>query len=101
MTSLLSDVQSERSKYGSTMTDEEKGKIVNAVAWNNRDAGWGLSRKTGGTFCTTPAGQIACDILIHKPTNTWVDTLTDTGAIWLVINPNPDPNRQWVAPGQP
>lgn len=100
-TSLLSDLGDERLKYGNPMTDQEKGQIVNAVAWKNRTNGWGLSRKNFGTFCTTSGVQHACDILVHQPTNTWVDAATDTGVMWSVITPNPDPNRAWIAPAQP
>ena len=101
ITSLLPDLETERAKYGNPMTDDEKGKIVAMVAWNNRAGGWGLSRKNFGTFCTTSGVQHACDILIHQPTNTWVDAVTDTGVMWSVITPNTDPNRAWIAPAQP
>lgn len=72
-TSLLSDVEAERAKYGALLSEEEAGTILNTVAWNNRSSGWGLSGKTAGARCTSPAGEIACDILRHKPTNTIVD----------------------------
>lgn len=100
--SLLSDVQAERSKYGAAvLSEEQRGWIVNAVAWKNRDAGWGLSHKDFGNFCNTAAGPVACDVLVHKPSNTWVDVLTDTSAQWLILAPNNDPRRFWVPPGQP
>ncbi len=43
--SLLTDVQTERAKYGTPMSPAELGTLLNTVAWNNRSAGWGLSRK--------------------------------------------------------
>ena len=72
-TSLLSNLQTERAKYGTPPNPSEVGAILNTVAWNNRGAGWGLNRKTGGHRCPSPAGEIACDILHHQPTNIIVD----------------------------
>lgn len=109
--SLAADVQAERSKYGATITSSQAASILNTVAWNNRAAGWGLSRKTGGAKCASPAGDIACDILHHQPTNTIVDVLiagpNDGGppeagtATWNVLGTQFDANRPWVAPVQP
>lgn len=105
--SLLADVQAERAKYGSLLCPEEAGVLLNAVAWANRANGWGLSGKNFGNRCPSPAGEIACDILHHQPTNILVDVLIDgpppcEPAIpaWQVLGP-PPPNRPWVAPVQP
>lgn len=100
--SLLSDVQAERARYGTPLTPEEMGQIMNAVAWRNRDSGWGVSRKDFGEFCPSPAGPIACDILHHRPTNIIYDVLiaSDIPA-WQFVGYQTDPRRPWVAPAQP
>ncbi|HBB49689.1 TPA: hypothetical protein DEQ22_03205 [Candidatus Nomurabacteria bacterium] len=103
--SLLSDVQAERAKYGAIVQDAELGALLNAVAWKNRDAGWGLSRKDFGEQCSSPVGQIACDILYHKPSNTIFDVLYAAGEVstptWDALGQNTDTRRPWVAPVQP
>lgn len=103
--SLLLDVQVERAKYGALMTPGETGQLLITVAWNNRAVGWGLSGKDFGTFCPSPAGPIACDILHHQPTNILYDVFTDSGntngPIWNNAGPPPGTNRPWVAPVQP
>lgn len=102
---ILVDVVAERAKYGSTPTNAELGKMLNAIAWKNKDAGWGLSGKNFGEKCPSPAGEIACDILHHKPTNVLVDVFQNAGAesapVWQVSGPPPGTNRPWVAPAQP
>ncbi len=113
-TSLLGDLQNERIKYPSSLaslctnpTGLEPascplGNILNTVAWNNATNGWGLSSKTSGHRCPSPAGEIACDILGHKPTNTIYDTFIDAEnaatPMWNYIGTAP---RPWVAPVQP
>lgn len=103
--SLLSDVQAERGKYGPRPSAAELGQLLNAVAWNNRAAGWGLSRKDFGNYCPSPAGSIACDILHHQPTNTLYDVLAAAGEAstpqWVLVPYHNNPNRPWVAPVQP
>jgi hypothetical protein len=75
-TSLLPDLQEERKKYGTPMTEEELGKLLNAVAWNNRSDGWVLVGKASGTNCPSPAGpRISCDFLLHRPTLMGYDVL--------------------------
>ena len=104
---ILSDVAAERARYGATLNDTELGKLLNTVAWKNKDAGWGLSGKNFGIRCPSPAGEIACDILHHKPTNAIVDVLVAAGdggpttPAWQVLGPPPGSNRPWVAPVQP
>ncbi|MDP2642010.1 MAG: hypothetical protein Q8P21_01830 [bacterium] len=110
--SLLSDVQAERAKYGSTMNYTEMGTALNAIAWKNRAAGWGLSRKNGGANCPSPVGNVACDILHHQSTNTLYDVFgsapdseyPDAPATpqWAEVSYHGDPSgRPWVAPVQP
>ena len=103
--SLLSQIQAERGNYGTPMTHNEAGSILNLIAWNNRGAGWGLSFKDFGEFCPSPAGPIACDILYHQPTNTLYDVFIDVEGngtpTWNNIGINPHANRPWVAPVQP
>ncbi|MEK7138656.1 MAG: pilin [Patescibacteria group bacterium] len=104
---ILADVTAERAKYGAAPNETDLGKILNAVAWKNKNAGWGLSGKNFGTRCPSPAGEIACDILHHKPTNVIVDVFVAAGdggpttPAWQVIGPPPGTNRPWVAPVQP
>ncbi len=103
--SLLADLQSERAKYGATMTQAELGIMLNTVAWKNKDAGWGLSYKASGSFCPSPAGNIACDILYYKPNNSLYDVLIswDTTATptWNKLGPNTNGARPWMPPVQP
>lgn len=113
--SLLSAIQTERAKYGNSVTLAQLGTLLNTVAWNNRDAGWGLSRKTGGNKCPSPVGDIACDVLHHQPTNTLYDVFvgaTNNGPggetipgpadpTWSNIGPPQSADRVWVAPVQP
>lgn len=100
--SLLDDVRTERDKYGRPMTDDERGRLLNTVAWNNRVAGWGLSYKDFGRFINSPAGPIAEDILHHQPTNIIVDVLQSSEIPqWSVLGRQTDYRRPWVAPVQP
>lgn len=101
--SLLDDVREERAKYGAQLTPEEMGALVNAVAWKNRDAGWGLSRKDFGEYCPSPAGPVACDILHHKPSGKLFDVLyASNDPVWAEVPYHNDPvRRPWVAPVQP
>ncbi len=103
--SLLADIQAERAKYGPTPTGDEVGALLNAVAWNNRDDGWGLSRKDSGSFVNSPAGPIAGDILHHQPSNIIFDVLIGweetADPAWQCVGFMTDPNRPWVAPVQP
>lgn len=99
-TSLLSDVQAERAKYPpGILTDEQRAKILNAVAWKNKDLGWGLLSKPSGTNCFFVSGPIACDILFHKPSGLHFDALTDFDATWIpkgLIDIS-----RWLTPVQP
>lgn len=76
--SLLSDLQAERAKYGASITPAEAGKILNAVAWNNRAGGWVLLGKASGSNCPAPNGTlISCDFLVHKPSLSGFDVFVD------------------------
>ena len=89
------------------LTREQLGSILNRVAWQHRMTGWGLSRKEGGNRCPAPHGQdVACDILVHGPTNRLYDVLGDVdGAARVVcgqtLGPPPDPSRGWLPPVDP
>ena len=43
--SLIDTVEEERAKYDSPLSDEDAGKVVNAVAWRHRPEGWVLAAK--------------------------------------------------------
>jgi hypothetical protein len=103
-TSLLPDVQAERAKITDAHpSPAQLGTMLNAIAWKHRGDGWGLSRKTGGTKCPSIVGDIACDILHHRPSNTLYDVFGAAGAEaipqWGAVPYHNDPNgRPWVAP---
>jgi hypothetical protein len=78
-----------------------RGVALNEIAWLHREDGWGLSRKAFGHFVESPVGQIASDILHHKPSDTIWDVFTDTGVIWAQAKHHNNPDRPWVAPVQP
>jgi hypothetical protein len=105
--SLLSSVQAERIKYGTPMTATQLGTLLNTVAWNNRNAGWGLLSKTSGNRCPSPAGEISCDILFHQPTGLHYDVLIDSEGearpTWSLAGEPPHTIElsRWRAPVQP
>jgi hypothetical protein len=104
MENLLPDVTAERARYGATMTNDECVALLNAVAWKNRDGGWGLGRKTSGNRGRRSDGvECTVDGLVHRDTMTFVDALRDAGGksepAWQIA-PNPS-NRPWVAPIDP
>lgn len=104
--SLLADVQAERNKY-ERPTGPQLGAILNAVAWKNRDKGWGLSAKPGGHHVMSPQGVwVASDILHHKPTGLLYDVIGDAGVTskpqWGIAGQyKPGSDRPWVAPIAP
>ena len=102
--SLLSDVQAERAKYGTPMTKDELSSLLNAVAWKNQGAGWGLLSKTSGNNCPFASGPISCDILFHKPSRLVYDVLVNiegpADPTWRLVGPENDLSR-WFAPVQP
>lgn len=112
--SLLSDLQTERAKYGTELTHSDTGKLLNAVAWKNKDTGWGLLEKTSGNRCDQPGGPtISCDWLVHAPSGLGLDVLIDAPGTkddgTLATGPaNPTWHdgcyfeaNKWVAPVQP
>ena len=104
MESLLPDVIAERAKFGATMTNDQCVALLNAVAWKNRDEGWGLGKKTSGNRGRRSDGvECTVDGLVHRDTMTFVDALKDAGGksepAWQVAT-NPS-NRPWVAPVDP
>ena len=114
---LEGEVGAERGKYPSSFsalcpnggglqpTSCPLGYILNAVAWNNQGAGWGLNSKTSGHRCPSPAGEIACDILHHQASNHLFDVFIDAEGkattTWDDIGVNGNSGRPWVAPAQP
>jgi hypothetical protein len=62
--SLLPTVEQIWLKYGG----QNRGAMLNEIAWTHRADGWGLSRKEGGHFVESPVGKIASDILQAKET---------------------------------
>ena len=107
--SLAADVARVRARVNGLPTPEQLGQMLNEVAWQHRDKGWGLSRKNGGNRVPFPGGgTIAADILHHKPTDTLWDVFnaaTGDGATaapaWGQTEHHHDPDRPWVAPVQP
>ncbi len=103
---LTPDVTNERQKYGATMNGAECVELCNAVAYKNAASGWGVSRKDGGNHAARYDGMnCALDVLHHKPSNIHVDCLYASGEVstpvWIVIGPQNDPSRPWVAPIPP
>src|SRR3989344_9610345 len=76
--SLLSDIQAERANYGTPMAPVQLSALLNAVAWRNQAAEWGLLSKPNGNNCPSTSGPIACDILFHKPSGLIYDVLIDS-----------------------
>ena len=116
--SLLADLQAERAKYGDLLTHDEVGELLNAVAWKNKDAGWGLLSKSSGNNCNQKPGgpKISCDYLVHKPSGLGSDFLIgapgtkDDGTLvsgpstptWGdACPPNPPEPERWLAPIEP
>ena len=109
--SLLSDLQAERGNYGTSMSGSEVGKLLNAVAWKNKDTGWVLLGKASGTNCPMSNGTlISCDFLVHRPTLSGYDVLIDSDNTATPTWSGPDPSlasliangsRTLVPPVQP
>ncbi|MQA31945.1 MAG: hypothetical protein GEU82_19275 [Luteitalea sp.] len=78
-TSLLPTVERVRSQYPDLMSSAQKGDLLNRVAFEHQAEGWGLLQKTGGNRCPAPQGvDVACDILVHAPTERHFDVLVDS-----------------------
>jgi hypothetical protein len=105
---LLPDIKAARATVGDTPTPEQTAALLNLIAWKNRDDGWGLSRKDGGTRCVSAlVGSIACDILHHRPTNMLYDVFGAVGDVggtrpqFDPVGPPQSADRVWVAPVDP
>lgn len=89
--SLLADLQAERSHYGASMTSAQVAEMLNAVAWAHRSEGWGMLRKGSGNSCPLRDTYISCDILIHAPSINHYDTLIDAEGraepTWNLVGP--------------
>jgi hypothetical protein len=112
--SLQADVQAEMDRWPTMLTMDQCGEIINNVAWKNKDLGWGVNRKTGGSHAMRHDGAlIAIDILHHKPSDHIVDCMLsapnndypnmDPSASWddQGVNPNLAAGRIWIAPIAP
>ena len=100
---LLSAVQAERARYPTPMTPTQLGELLNMVAWTHRAEGWGLLAKPAGTTCPVHGRSIACDILVHAPSATHWDVLSDAeGAAVPTFNPvGPIDLARFVTPFDP
>lgn len=104
MQSQLDVVRQVRAQYGPTMTDDECGRLVNAVAYRlaQTDPAWGVSAKPTGKGSTLPNGtRIAHDILHYRTTDTLIDVLEAAGAAsvpqWVAVAYHGDPTgRPWL-----
>lgn len=81
---ILDDLRAQRAKYGTPMTEEERGKLLNDTALMQSPAtdggvSWGLLLKTTGANCPQPVSgiRIACDILVYRPTAVFYDVIID------------------------
>ena len=103
--SLIDSLRAERAKYGATLTKEQQGQLLNAVAWKHRADGWGLSTKRSGNNVPSPQGvPIAYDILHHQPTDTLWDAATaesEYRITWGQAEHHHNPDRPWLAPIAP
>jgi len=90
-TSLLADVQAERSTYPAHMERGQVADMLNAVAWKHRNEGWGLLRKGSGNSCPLKDTFISCDILVHAPSVQHFDVLIDSEdaaiPVWNNVGP--------------
>lgn len=105
--SLEADVRAEVSKYPPLPFADVSNyaKVLNAVAWDHRDEGWGLSVKPQGNHVMSPQGvYVAYDILHHKPSNTLWGCFggNPEGVNWEQAEDHGDPDgRPWLAPIAP
>lgn len=111
---LLAELQSERAKYGTKISDQEAGEILNKVAWDNRNNGWGLASSflpEGEPLrqfvdCPFPGSNksISCSLLLNKRTNTTVRVFDPKDGEyipqWSVLNIYSNP-AAWIEPVEP
>jgi hypothetical protein len=91
-TSLLPTVERLRAEYPAQMSREQVGALLNRIAWEHRNEGWGLLKKTGGSRCPVAPGiEASCDILVHAPSVRHFDVLSDSEAaakpVWRDVGP--------------
>jgi hypothetical protein len=93
---------------GPITSSAQLGDMLNRIAWAHRADGWGLNRKDAGTFCESPAGKVACDILHNKNNNLMFDVFGSAGVGEVTspncgesIGENANSSRPWVAPVAP
>jgi hypothetical protein len=103
---LKPDLEAERAKYPATLTHDQPAKILNAVAWQHRASGAGLSVKPGGNRVPSPQGvDVAYDIIHFRDSNRLFDAFTGDLAgkvTWSETIYHGDPvNRPWLAPIEP
>lgn len=110
--SLLPTVERIYAKYEAAGHLAERGAMLNEIAWEHREDGWGLSAKPSGANAEQPHTgiKIAHDALHHDATGeaqedgtkgTLFDVLSDSGPIWAHAHPHNQPSRVWVAPVEP
>ncbi len=77
--SLLKSVAEERGKYGTPLKNHEMGELLNNVAWQHRADGWGLASKVAGAHTIQPGTGtlVSRDLLVHGPSATMYDVLSD------------------------
>lgn len=71
-----------RQQYPQVMSEEQLGDLLNRVAYRYRADGMRLLGKPrGGATCPLPGTslRISCDFLVHAPTLSGFDVLTDNG----------------------
>lgn len=91
-TSLLPTAERLRAEYPAQMSREQVGELLNRIAWEHRNEGWGLLKKTGGSRCPVAPGiEASCDILIHAPSVRHFDVLSDSESaaqpVWRDVGP--------------
>ena len=101
-------LREEAAKIAPVTSAEQRGTLLNRVAWRFRQDGFGLSRKSSGNRCPSMVGEIACDILHRRTDNKLFDVLTDADpgstssvACGRSIGGPPSTSRPWVAPADP
>lgn len=104
MMTPLQTLKALRLMYGTPMTPEENGALLNATAWLHRAEGYGVYYKPAGNNCPMPNGLlISRDILYNKTTGIGYDCLQDSeGAgvpVWVEAHGLKIEN--WTAPIDP
>jgi len=103
--SVFDTLQRERNLLGSRPNAYALGVLLNAVAWEHRAEGFGLSRKVGGITVPFPGGGTICHDVLQLPDGTAWDVLLAAGEQATPIQGDSftitDPARPWVAPVDP